>query len=63
MADHFGVSLAYLVGEDLEAPDVDDELASMFRQASGFTEEERYILRGLMQTLTPLPEARGKGQG
>src|SRR5215207_3368420 len=31
LADHFGVSIRYLVGEDVDA---DEELARMFRQAS-----------------------------
>jgi hypothetical protein len=33
LADHFGVSVAFLVGEDLDAPDEDVELQQMFRQA------------------------------
>jgi len=34
LADHFGVSIRYLVGEDVDADDADEELARMFRQAS-----------------------------
>src|SRR3712207_2448427 len=33
LADHFGVSIRFLVGEDIEAPDADEELARMFQQA------------------------------
>ncbi|NHK26378.1 helix-turn-helix transcriptional regulator [Parvularcula flava] len=51
LADHFGVSIAYLVGEDLDAEDADPELVGMFRQASEFSPTEREILRNLMQTL------------
>lgn len=51
LAEHFNVSISYLVGEDIDASDADTELASMFRQAQGFTEHERQILRGMMDTL------------
>jgi len=51
LADHFGVTISFLVGEDLDASDADPELAGMFRQASDFTETERDILRGMMETL------------
>ncbi len=33
LAEHFGVSVAYLIGEDRAAPDADVELARMFRHA------------------------------
>ena len=51
LADFYDVSVAYLVGEDIEAPDADVELAAMFRQASGLHEDEKQLLTDMMQSL------------
>jgi transcriptional regulator with XRE-family HTH domain len=51
LADHFGVSVSFLVDEDIEAPDADVELARMFRQAHKLDERERQILDDMMQSL------------
>jgi transcriptional regulator with XRE-family HTH domain len=51
LADHFGVSLAYLVGEDVESPDADRDLQRMFRQAAKLDKREREILNDMMQAL------------
>lgn len=51
LADHFGVSMGYLVDEDIEAPDVDANLARMFRQAKDLREHELRILDDLLQSL------------
>jgi len=51
LADHFGVSTAFLVGEDIDAPDADIELARMFRQAGKLSPGERAILDDMMQSL------------
>ena len=51
LADHFGVSVAFLVGEDIEAPDADPQLQRMFRQAKVLDERERAILDSMMQSL------------
>jgi transcriptional regulator with XRE-family HTH domain len=51
LADHFGVTVAYLVGEDIESPDADPELQGMFRQAKQLDERERAILDQMMKTL------------
>jgi hypothetical protein len=51
LADHFGVSVAFLVGEDVEAQDADPELQRMFRQAKELDHRERVILDEMMQTL------------
>lgn len=58
LADHFGVSIAYLVSEDREAPDADSDLARMFRQAQQLDERERRILDEMMQTLLRTREHR-----
>jgi len=51
LADHFGVSIRYLVGEDVNAKDADEELARMFRQASKLAPEDRAILDDMMQAM------------
>ncbi len=51
LADHFGVSVAFLVGEDVDAPDADVELQRMFRQAKELDPREREILDSMMQSL------------
>jgi transcriptional regulator with XRE-family HTH domain len=49
LAEHFGVSVAYLIGEDLTAPDADVELARMFRQAQELDDTDRRLLDQLLQ--------------
>jgi transcriptional regulator with XRE-family HTH domain len=44
LANHFGVSIAYLVGEDIEAADADQNLARMFRLAGELDEHERRVI-------------------
>ncbi len=51
LADHFGVSVSFLVGEDIEAKDADIELSRMFRQAQELDARERRILDDMMQSL------------
>jgi transcriptional regulator with XRE-family HTH domain len=51
LADHFGVSVAMLVGEDSKAKDADPQLQRMFRQAKDLQPNERQILDEMMQTL------------
>ena len=51
LADHFGVSLATLVGEDVEAKDANPVLQRMFRQAQNLQPNERIILDEMMQSM------------
>jgi hypothetical protein len=51
LADHFGVSIGFLVGEDIEAPDADEQLARMFRQASELHPDDRAILDDIVQSM------------
>jgi transcriptional regulator with XRE-family HTH domain len=51
LADHFGVSVAYLVGEDIESADADGQLQRMFRQAKQLGPAERGILDDMMKSL------------
>jgi transcriptional regulator with XRE-family HTH domain len=51
LADHFGVSIGFLVSEDMDAPDADAALAKMFRQARKLDEREIAILDDMVQSL------------
>ncbi len=51
LADHFGVSVSYLVGEDIDAPDADQDLQRIFRQARELNDTERAILDDMVQSL------------
>ena len=51
LADHFGVSVTMLVGEDMEAKDADPQLQRMFRQAKDLKPNERQMLDDMMQSL------------
>jgi transcriptional regulator with XRE-family HTH domain len=51
LADHFGVSVAYLVGEEIESSDADGQLQRMFRQAQELNLSERSILDDMMKSL------------
>ena len=60
LADHFGVTVSYLVGEQVDAPDADVEISRMFRQAKELDSSELAILDDLMQSLL---RRRGKSGG
>ena len=51
LADHFGVSVTYLVDEDADAPDADTHLQRMFRQAKTLEPHELSILDDMMKSL------------
>jgi len=50
LADHFGVTIRFLVDEDIEASDVEENLARMFRQAKDLKQEELQVLDDLLQS-------------
>lgn len=58
LADHFGVSISYLVGEDIEADDEDEHLARMFRQARGLAPEDRVVLDDMMRAMLKRRQSR-----
>ena len=51
LADHFGVSVASLVGEDPRAADANPEIARMFRQAEQLDPEDLAVLDHMMRFL------------
>jgi transcriptional regulator with XRE-family HTH domain len=51
LADHFDVTVAYLVGEDIESADADPELQRMFRQAHKLDKRDRAVLNALVKNL------------
>ena len=60
VADHFKVSLSYLVDEDAEAPDIDDDLKRMFRQAHDLEDQDRAALDAMLQHFLTQKKAREK---
>ena len=50
LADHFDVSVSYLVSEDVNAPDNDDRIARMFRQAQDLDPRDLETLDALLQS-------------
>ncbi|MER8577649.1 helix-turn-helix domain-containing protein [Mesorhizobium sp. M1423] len=50
LADHFGVSIASLVDEDIDADDADQQLAKMFRLAADLEPEERRTVDDMIQS-------------
>ena len=50
LADHFGVSIRFLVDEEIEAPDADEDLARMFRQARELDAHDRQVLDDMLQS-------------
>jgi transcriptional regulator with XRE-family HTH domain len=50
LADHFGVTIRYLVDEDIEASDADEELSRMFRQARALDDHDRGVLDDMLQS-------------
>lgn len=51
LADHFAVTVSYLVGEDINASDANRTIQRMFRQASELDERELAILDDMMKSL------------
>lgn len=51
LADHFGLSLATLVGEDPEAHDADARIGRMFRQAGELDPDDLALLDDMIQSL------------
>lgn len=63
LANHFKVSVATLVGEDLSASGTDEDLVRMFRQAneSDLDETEKMFLDDALQNLLKMKKARQGG--
>jgi transcriptional regulator with XRE-family HTH domain len=51
LADHFGTTVSFLVGEEIESADADPDLQQMFRRAKALNTQERAILDDVMKTL------------
>lgn len=59
LADHFQVTIASLVGEELGAEGGDEELMRMFRQAGVLSEEDRAVLDDMIQAMLKRRRERG----
>jgi len=51
LADHFKVTVTWLVSEDIEAEDADPALARMFRQARDLDPQDVALLDDMLQSL------------
>ena len=51
LADHLGLSVGFVIGEDLEADDGDAEMKGMFGKTRNLETRERVILSGIMRSL------------
>ena len=51
LAQHFGVSIAYFVGEDPDAPDEEEQLVAMFRELKNLDPDDREMLNALMRQM------------
>lgn len=56
LADYFEVSVAFLVGEDPNAPDESQELVAMYRELKGLSERDRDTIRTLMHQFKSRPK-------
>ncbi|PJK30852.1 helix-turn-helix domain-containing protein [Minwuia thermotolerans] len=63
LADHFGVTVASLAGEDIDAPDTDPELARMFRQASELDPQDRDVIDDMIQSFLKRRKAKAGDAG
>ena len=52
LADHFKVSVGYLVGEDPKAPDQKPEVVAMFRELKKLSEKDRETIRAMIKVLS-----------
>jgi transcriptional regulator with XRE-family HTH domain len=59
LADHFGVSIASLIDEDVDAADADQRLARMFRLASDIDPDDLGHLEDLVQSFIKRKKGRG----
>jgi transcriptional regulator with XRE-family HTH domain len=59
LADHFEVSIASLVGEDIDADDADQNLARMFRQAREIDPSDLEHLDAMIQSFLKRKRAGG----
>jgi transcriptional regulator with XRE-family HTH domain len=51
VADHFGVKISFLIGEDVDSPDADQRLARMFRQARELSEDDLDLIDSMITTM------------
>jgi transcriptional regulator with XRE-family HTH domain len=61
LADHFGISVSALVGEDPRAADADPRIARMFRQAKDLEPEDLEVLDDMMKSLLKRRGKAGSG--
>lgn len=64
LADHFDLTVASLVGEDLDAPEEEQDLARMFRKARRLSQADRKFIDAMIkEMLKRQAEADSPGRG
>ena len=62
LADYFGVTVSFLVGEQLDAPDADVQISRMFRQAKSLSRDELQLLSDMMASMLKRQGGAGGGK-
>lgn len=62
LADHFGISVASLVDEDVNAEDADQQIGRMFRLATDLEESDRKIIDDMIQSFLKRKRELGRGR-
>lgn len=51
LADHFNVSVGFLIGEDPEGADQKPEVVAMFRQLTKLSEKDQGVIKDMIEAL------------
>ena len=62
VADHFGVKISFLIGEDVDSPDADQRLARMFRQARELSEDDLDLIDSMITIMLERSHKRRAGR-
>ena len=62
LANHFRISIASLVGEDVDSKDADQELARMFRLARDLGPDDRKVIDDMIESFWRRRKERGQRQ-
>lgn len=62
LADHFGVSIAFLAGEDIDAADADQVVGRMFRLARDLGPAERQVIDDMIRSFIRRKKERARNR-
>jgi transcriptional regulator with XRE-family HTH domain len=61
LANYFETTVSFLVGEDIDGSDDEQQLSRMFREARNLDHQERELLDSMMQTLLKQKNLKKEG--